>query len=781
MRETLSKKLRQALSKIDRPGSYCVSGSVPAVLPGLEVRALGPVGLPLSAVQAEALKAHCQQAPYGKREETLVDTNVRRVWRLAPDQFALTNPAWEQLVQDVVVKVQTELGLEKQKLTSHLYDLLLYEPGSFFLPHRDGEKLDRMVATLVIALPSSFEGGELVVRHDGQEQALDLGGREGGQFQVHFAAFYADCEHEVRPLRAGYRLCLVYNLALAKSKKALAAPRDSEHLDAITEILSTWAEDEEAHKVVITLDHQYTKDGLSWDTLKGADRTKARVLCAAAQRAGCKAFLALLTFWESGSAVDDGSEYGYGYGRRRRRYRDDDDEEEESGAHEMDEVFDSSLTAEQLTDSDGQGLPLDTLTIEKEELLDPDALTGVAPEEQYEGYTGNAGMTLERWYRHAAVVLWPERRYFEVLCDRDSRLAVPVLGQMVDQWQRADSEEAETLKGHCLALARAIVARWPDSPHAHSYPPAPETGAPLQLLAALDDASLITTFLGEVMLKDVAVDPGQSLVTVCRQYGWETFHKELTALIRGTTVASLERNVRLLEHVCSAGARKSEGWLELCGALGQEAVAALETLDQDQAQTHWPAQALKRAELLAGLARALLLTDQEDLLARVVTHALAVTEKYPLHAAHLPALVSLRPWLEKHLKRRSAALAKWLAECRTQLEALTAKAPQRPRDFRRVAALRCACAHCTQLKRFLEDPREDVFRFRARQDERSHVENTIRNARCDLNCKTERTGSPHTLVCTKNTASYEAALKTYQQDQEHLATLKALAADLPKK
>ena len=33
------------------------------------------------------------------------------------------------------------------------------------------------------------------------------------------------------------------------------------------------------------------------------------------------------------------------------------------------------------------------------------------------GYTGNAGMTLDRWYRHAAIFLWREERHFEILCD----------------------------------------------------------------------------------------------------------------------------------------------------------------------------------------------------------------------------------------------------------------------------------------------------------------------------------------------------------------------------
>jgi hypothetical protein len=45
---------------------------------------------------------------------------------------------------------------------------------------------------------------------------------------------------------------------------------------------------------------------------------------------------------------------------------------------------------------------------------------------------------------------------------------------------------------------------------------------------------------------------------------------------------------------------------------------------------------------------------------------------------------------------------------------------------------------------------------------------------------TERTGTPHTLVCTKNKASYVERLKLYQQDQEHLATVRSIEASLPK-
>src|SRR5205823_14007618 len=62
------------------------------------------------------------------------------------------------------------------------------------------------------------------------------------------------------------------------------------------------------------------------------------------------------------------------------------------------------------------------------------------------------------------------------------------------------------------------------------------------------------------------------------------------------------------------------------------------------------------------------------------------------------------------------------------------------RSFRRAAAISCACADCRELKRFLEDPQEQVHRFRVAEHRRKHLENSIRRGRCDLDLKTERTG-----------------------------------------
>jgi hypothetical protein len=63
---SVGRKLLAALAKIDRPGTFCTSGTAPAVLPGLEIDGVGTIGVPPPAGQAKELKQHFEQAPYGK-------------------------------------------------------------------------------------------------------------------------------------------------------------------------------------------------------------------------------------------------------------------------------------------------------------------------------------------------------------------------------------------------------------------------------------------------------------------------------------------------------------------------------------------------------------------------------------------------------------------------------------------------------------------------------------------------------------------------------------------
>jgi 2OG-Fe(II) oxygenase superfamily len=765
-------KISQALQEIDRPGSFCTRGRAPAVLPGLQVDGLGEIGLPLTAPQASELIKHCERAPYGKGEDTLVDTSVRRVWRMPPDRFSLKNPGWDRLIATTVSEVQDRLGLETHKLESHLYDLLLYEPGSFFLPHRDGEKLDRMVATLVVVLPSMFEGGALLIRHDGDEETIDFRGSDDNPYDIHYAAFYADCEHEVRPLESGHRLCLIYNLTLAESKKTITAPRESEHVATIAPLLREWAADDSAQRLVVTLEHEYTEKGLAWDALKGVDRARAKVLHEAARQADCNDYLALLTFHEVGTAeyAGNGRRYSRGY---------DDYDDGSAGDYEMGEIIESDLTANHWSDADGNPLAVGELGIHEDELLDPEALREVDPNEEFEGYTGNAGMTLEHWYRHAAIILWPTRRHFEIVCANGGKNAVPELVRIAARLGEYPAAEATALKNQCLDLARAVLTTWRE--RRFNRRPVDQSAEPdlLKTLGTLGDPTLIGRFFRDVLTKDASTDSGPSLATICETHGCSTFQNDLRAVMESSSSANLERNVRMLEQLCVATPRKKAGWRELCASLAQALVSAIEQTDRASADHDWAAEEADRAAVLAGLARSIILTGQSELLSRLVGHAFAMPRMYPLVPTHMTALTTLQPSLAKDLKKPCAALAGWLASCREQLESRTARQPESPKDFRREANAECKCADCAELNRFLEDPLGATHRFRAIQVRRSHVESVIRSSGCDLNCATERRGSPHTLVCTKNQASFHEKLKQYHLDLQHLATLRSIEGGLP--
>ena len=195
--------LSEAIGQAGRSARFCVSGCLPAVDPGLEVDGLGRIQIPLKRGMAKQLIASCRVAPYGKGTQTLVNKKVRNTFELSPKKFRLGDE-WNAAVASATQTAAERLGLPADRLEAKLYKLLVYEKGGFFLPHRDSEKQNRMLASLIVALPNPFEGGSLIVRHGAAEQRLAFEEAAAGKAPC-FAAFYADCEHEIqRVTRAGF-------------------------------------------------------------------------------------------------------------------------------------------------------------------------------------------------------------------------------------------------------------------------------------------------------------------------------------------------------------------------------------------------------------------------------------------------------------------------------------------------------------------------------------------------------------------------------------------------
>ena len=264
-----AQQLLDLLNTLDEASQFCTMGTLAPVLPGLAVEGVGDVGLPIGPVQAQQLIAQAVQAPYGRGEETIVDTDVRRVWQMDPTHVTIHNPAWDAFITSIVDTVKGEFGIA-QPVAWDFYKLLVYETGSFFAPHRDSEKVDGMFATLVVCLPSQHEGGTLMVSHDGETKQIDFSAPEGA-YNVQYAAFYTDCRHEIEPVTSGYRVSLIYNLKLARRKRQPTAPRNRDKADQTATLLAKHFAKKTNDKIAIPLLHEYSEAGLSPDQLKGAD------------------------------------------------------------------------------------------------------------------------------------------------------------------------------------------------------------------------------------------------------------------------------------------------------------------------------------------------------------------------------------------------------------------------------------------------------------------------------------------------------------------------------
>ncbi len=289
---SIAEQLAQLLSSVRRPGDFYASGTIELHAPRLEVDGVGRVALPLLPMQAEQLVAAAEQAPYGRGADTLIDTQVRRTWQIGADRLRIEGKHWTRTLDGIVSRVADGLGVA-EPIAAELYKLLVYDQGSFFVSHRDTEKVAGMFATLVVVLPSVSTGGELVVRHKGREARLDL--RCEDPSEATFAAFYADCVHEVLPVTSGCRLALVYNLLRRAKGPAPEPPSYDDEQARVAALFQAWVSstinDDGPAKLIYPLEHAYTPAELGFDTLKGADAAITGVLVAASAQSELRSAL----------------------------------------------------------------------------------------------------------------------------------------------------------------------------------------------------------------------------------------------------------------------------------------------------------------------------------------------------------------------------------------------------------------------------------------------------------------------------------------------------------
>jgi hypothetical protein len=139
-RAELCEDLNECLSNVQSDGSFALFEHLSnPPNPGICLKNGELIGLPLSNRDAQIIVAASHAAPFGKGEETLVDSSVRKTWELSAGDFQIRNPAWKPFLESIVAKVSAGLGVDAtgKGVSAELYKMLLYDEGAMFKPHQE--------------------------------------------------------------------------------------------------------------------------------------------------------------------------------------------------------------------------------------------------------------------------------------------------------------------------------------------------------------------------------------------------------------------------------------------------------------------------------------------------------------------------------------------------------------------------------------------------------------------------------------------------------------------
>lgn len=766
---TDSKKLLAALASVQGRAGIHSTGFAPFFFPGLTVNGVGELAFPLSKEQAAAITAMAESAPYGKGTRTEYDESVRKCWQIDAACFSFKSAAWKSHLAGILEQIRKDLGIDGT-IKAQPYKLLLYGPGGHFSAHRDTEKLDAMFGTLIIALPSRHKGGQLHIRHGNEQTTVDFSHEDHcGDFQ--YAAFFADCEHEVVPVTEGHRFCVVYNLVLTKGDPSVLnrTPRDqAEPLGRLLEKIVR--QQSPGSPAVILLEHHYTEANFSLARLKGNDRQRAAALFAAAGSAGLTARLALATLHQMGE-LEDGYEYGH---RSRGRSRGYDNPDEGT----MGEVYDESFNLDHWRDANDRMISLGAFPIQADEVITSEDFATIDPDEKAgEGYTGNAGCTMEYWYRRAAVVLWPAGCDEAIQCARNLPDACANLMKLSSGKKTGDGSPFDK-------LARAAISALASSESSaiHGYGRIDQDSRlPLSMILRALSAARRPDLIGRLLHE---LDP--SRFAVCPQSVWQdlfsTVVPEVFASVFQAMMEGCDGCRQPLFLILAALNSRHPGhpWVGRIAA-GLARLKPVEVTSWQVSQSRDPSPPGNIEESRILLHASASFANKADIAAAVRF----LKSDGSLFAVRLrigPLFIG-KGAPSKSLIAKSEVAAGLLAFCKDVLaREITRKLPPYP-DWCRpcpppdagkqshYGLSRSTSPVIGELVAFMADPTARELSIRRSQADRTEAEEFIRRHFLDLDCKTIETGRPYTLHCVKNNRSYQHQLDWRSKDQAMLEKL----------
>lgn len=355
---------------------------------------------------------------------------------------------------------------------------------------------------------------------------------------------------------------------------------------------------------------------------------------------------------------------------------------------------------------------------------------------------GNYGNTVDRWYRRAAIVLWPQERDFIARAEADLPAAIAELDARLNNGEdreqaRADARELVGLLGNgSTSLLPSL----------------------LPVADALDEAELAHELLARLSGEGLTAECAAALAAASERYGdawtrrivesWFSvggYHHGLWGWVNGTlpSLAAALRRIgadSVVVHLCR------RIWANLSVSITAGLVPGPQ------------ARAARMAPLVAPSAALFTTADAEQVVEFVAALAACGDGVLDLE---LPLLRSLGTNVSSSL----------VDDAVRRLEGLLTVPPRSADDWSIVWS-GCGCELCGTLQDFLADRSVTELDWPLRTDRRQHIHQRIDAAEFPVTHRTIRKGSPYTLRLTKQRDLHAREAERRRQLMADLAWLR---------
>jgi hypothetical protein len=432
----------------------------------------------------------------------------------------------------------------------------------------------------------------------------------------------------------------------------------------------------------------------------------------------------------------------------------------------LQELIESTVHLDRwLSDPDAAATPT-SLTISDDEVCaTTPSVTLVPYASEYEGYMGNYGNTMDRWYRRAALVVWPRRLAFAVRAEASPEWALDTLAKQIRARDVAGAREAAATLGPFWDSSAGVAQRGGVLTKA------------LRVARNLNDAELAAMLLAPFGVETLARGHAALAAGLVAHYG-EAWARNLVEVwfrddrrrpwMGGPDHRAWQDS---LPSLCEALCAQSADGRTIAALLVARSWSQLRSEVDVWARGSTPS---RRAEMLGELgpsaaavlagAAACEATDLRDEIVGFLNQ-----DNDDLLPCVMPALRAGAP-LDPHA-RQASGLDTIARHCATRLAARLARPTRAADDWSVTPPTGCGCELCTTLATFLHDPVRRSYDWPLAEQNRRHVHHRIDTAELPVHHQTRRQGRPYTLVLTKTDALFSRERQQREHDTTDLAWL----------